>query len=366
MIKADYQDSITNLACSIRKYFEVDYKHNTIKEVDEVLDKVKPKNVVVILYDGLGFNILNRNLDKDSFLVKNCVRDYSSVVPCTTTASTTSMLSGMNPCEHGWLGWDLYIKPEDMIVTMFTNKLKDTSIDARDYNVIRKYYDYNTITDDINEAGKYTSKILFPFGEGAYSNIKDMNNRILSECKKTGKKYIYAYYEDPDYIMHEMGTDHIKVNKVINKINKATEELCSKLGKDTVVIVTADHGHLNSSSILLSDYEDFYNTLDGDVWVEGRMCAFKVKEGMHDTFRELFNKYFGDKFILKSKKEIIDEKIFGEGEEHKLFRDSLGDYFGLAISDKFFKYSIYSTDLKSMHAGFTEDEMRIPLIIISK
>ena len=39
MIKADYQDSITNLACSIRKYFEVDYKHNTIKEVDEVLDK---------------------------------------------------------------------------------------------------------------------------------------------------------------------------------------------------------------------------------------------------------------------------------------------------------------------------------------
>ena len=87
---------------------------------------------------------------------------------------------------------------------------------------------------------------------------------------------------------------------------------------------------------------------------------------MHDSFRELFNKYFGDKFILKSKKEIIDEKIFGEGEEHKLFRDSLGDYFGLAISDKFFKYSIYSTDLKSMHAGFTEDEMRIPLIIISK
>ena len=69
---------------------------------------------------------------------------------------------------------------------------------------------------------------------------------------------------------------------------------------------------------------------------------------------------------MKSKKEIIDENIFGIGKEHKLFRDSLGDYFGLAISDKFFKYSIYSTDLKSMHAGFTEDEMRIPLIIITK
>ena len=71
MIKADYKDCITNLACSVRKYFEVEYKHNTLKEVDEVLEEVKPKNVVVILYDGMGFNILNRNLEKDSFLVKN-------------------------------------------------------------------------------------------------------------------------------------------------------------------------------------------------------------------------------------------------------------------------------------------------------
>ena len=366
MIKADYNDCITNLACSIRKYFELDCKHNTIKEVDEILNEKKPKNVVVILYDGLGFYILNKHLSKDSFLVKNCIRDYSSIIPCTTTASTTSMLSGMNPCEHGWLGWDIYVKPEDLIVTMFSNKIKDTSIEARDYNVIRKYYDYNTITDDINNEGKYSSKILFPFGVGAFINLKDMNNRILTECKKKGKKYIYAYYEDPDYIMHEMGTEHSKVNKVINKINKSTEELCSKLGEDTVVIVTADHGHLDGRGILLSDYEDFYNTLDGDVWIEGRMCSFKVKEGMHNIFVELFNKYFSNDFILKTKNEVIEERLFGDGVEHKLFRDSLGDYLALGIGDKFFKYSIYSIDKKSMHAGFTKEEMRIPLIIISK
>ena len=38
MITADYNDCITNLACSIRKYFELDYKHNTIKEVDDILE----------------------------------------------------------------------------------------------------------------------------------------------------------------------------------------------------------------------------------------------------------------------------------------------------------------------------------------
>ena len=49
----DYNDSITNVACSIQKYFNVDYKHNTISDIDEMLEKYNPKNVVLILYDGI-------------------------------------------------------------------------------------------------------------------------------------------------------------------------------------------------------------------------------------------------------------------------------------------------------------------------
>ena len=60
MIKPNYEDSITNLACSIRKYFGLSTRHNGIKDIDTLLDDKKPRNVVVILYDGLGFNIMNR------------------------------------------------------------------------------------------------------------------------------------------------------------------------------------------------------------------------------------------------------------------------------------------------------------------
>ncbi|MBQ1651436.1 MAG: hypothetical protein II056_03340 [Paludibacteraceae bacterium] len=59
--------------------------------------------------------------------------------------------------------------------------------------------------------------------------------------------------------------------------------------------------------------------------------------------------------------------LFGIGkEEHELFRKSLGDYFALAKANKYFRYCEESVDLKSMHAGFTEDEMLIPLIVYYK
>ena len=70
-VKNNYNECITNLACSIRKYFELDYHHNTLSYVDELLEKKQPKNVVIILFDGMGSRILDRVLDKEDFFIKN-------------------------------------------------------------------------------------------------------------------------------------------------------------------------------------------------------------------------------------------------------------------------------------------------------
>ena len=359
----NYDDCIVNLACSIRKYFGLDYKHKTLADLDKLLETKQPRNVVVILYDGMGYNLVKRNIP-NSFFDEHMVRSISSVSPATTTASTTSVLTGLTPKEHGWLGWDIYMSPEDKIVTMFTNKLKDTEIPAADYNMAWRNYPYKTICEEIREAGKYQSKSISPYGECKYYDLNDMLDKVYYECKKEGKKYLYVYNEEPDASMHELGTDHEKVLKLFKIINDKTEEMCNKLDDDTLVIIVADHGHLNSESILLDDYPDFKETLDGDVWLEPRLCSFKVKD--EDNFKKLFKKYFSKDFELYTKDEVIEMNLFGDGKEHKLFRKSLGDYFALAKSNKYFRYSKASTLLKSMHAGFTEDEMLIPLIVFYK
>ena len=56
-VKNNYQECLTNLACSIEKYFDLTPKHNTLPYVDRILEEKKPENVVVILLDGLGSSI---------------------------------------------------------------------------------------------------------------------------------------------------------------------------------------------------------------------------------------------------------------------------------------------------------------------
>ena len=359
----DYNDCIVNLACSIRKYFGLKYTNNSLNDVDNLLESRQPKNVVVILYDGMWANLIRRIIP-DSFLAKNIVRDFSSVAPATTTASTIAMLTGLYPKEHGWLWWDLYIEPEDKIVTLFTNELKDTNIQAQDYYVGMKYYPYKTITDEINQNWEYSGMYISPYGDIKYESLQDMLDEIYNCCEKDGKKYIYAYHSEPDSTMHELGTDSEKVKELFEDINNKTEELCKNLKDDTIVIIVADHGHLNCEWILLDDYSEFKNTLDWDIWLEGRFCSFKVKD--EATFKELFQKYFSEDFLLYSKDEIIDMNLFGLGNEHELFRKSLGDYFALWYRNKYFRYSEASSNLKSTHAWFSEDEMLIPLIVYCK
>lgn len=124
LVKSNYNECLTNLACSIQKYFDLNAKHNSIEYIDKILNEKQPKNVVLMLFDGMGSRILERTLNKDSFFIKNKIKEITTVFPATTTAATTSIRTGLNPIEHGWLGWNMYIAPINETITLFLNSEK--------------------------------------------------------------------------------------------------------------------------------------------------------------------------------------------------------------------------------------------------
>lgn len=365
LVKNNYNECLTNLACSIRKYFSLDYHHNTIDYIDKILDEYKPKNVVTILCDGMGSNIIDRVLDKDDFLIKHRIKQITTVFPATTVAATTSMITGLNPVETGMLGWDSYYKEIDKVITTFLNCEKSDPNripldEALEYN--KKYMIRKSIVDDINEKGIYIGYSLFPFGDDAYKDLDGMYNSIFDKCMQDGRKYIYAYDINPDHTMHDFGSDSEEVKDIIKDINKRIELLCSKL-EDTIVFVVADHGHINVDNIYLNDYPDIVECLNQNTSIEPRAVNFFVKENKKKLFVKLFNQYFSNDFDLYDKDDIINSKLFGDGEENIIFRDELGDYLAIAKTNKTLLYGGNVAHV-SQHAGYCDDEIYVPLIVI--
>ncbi len=367
IVKNNYDECLTNIACSVRKYFNLPYKHKTFKYIDEILEKKQPKNIVIILYDGMGSRILDRVLDRNSFLIKNKYKEITSVFPATTTAATTSIRTGYNPVEHGWLGWDTYINALEKTITLFRETEKGKDKPCRQFLEYKEKFKPHFIADEVNEKGNI-AKEIFPFkieNGIVYNDLDDMLNKIKIETDKEGKKFIYAYDPEPDHTMHEYGSDSKEVKVLIEERNQKTEELVNKL-KDTLVIILADHGHIKVDNIFLKDYPKILQMQERTISLEQRTISFKIKEKYKDIFPKKFEEKFGKWFKLYEKEDVIKSKLFGDGKESPIFKDAIGDF--IAIAENSNKTIISEGDdiLLSQHAGYTDDEIYVPLIIIEK
>ena len=365
IVKNNYKECLTNLACSIRKYFELDYKHNSIEYIDKILDEKKPENVIVILFDGMGSRILDNILDRDSFFIKNKMKEITSVFPATTTAATTSIRTGLNPIEHGWLGWNMYIAPIDKTITLFKKCEKGKNNICEEFLKVKEKLVHDTIVSEINKNGKYYAIEIAGFNENKFENTDDMINKIEDETKKVGKKYIYVYDDEPDQTMHRYGADSEKVRDLILERNEKIEKLCNRL-ENSIVFIIADHGHIKCDNIFLKDYPKILDMLERTTSIEQRAVSFKVKDGLKDKFKKNFNELFGKYFTLYEKQEIIDSKLFGDGNQNELVDAALGDYIAIAETSNKCLLTDGDNALFSQHAGYTDDEIYVPLIVIDK
>ena len=97
ILMPNYNHSILNLITSILKNYEVETKYNTLEKIDKLLEK-KYRNVVLVILDGMGENIL-KNISLNGTFSKNKIDEITSVYPSTTTAAMTTYYSGKPPIE---------------------------------------------------------------------------------------------------------------------------------------------------------------------------------------------------------------------------------------------------------------------------
>ena len=401
----DYTQSLVNVTASLAAFFGITTPHPPLATLEQLLKNAARKNgrryrnVVLFLFDGMGCSVLEHHLKTSSFLRKHFICPVFSVFPPTTTAAVTSVETGLTPLEHGRLGWTLYFPELDKNVNVFTNTLKDSKEQAAPFHAGNRFIPCNAFykkqagaqTDEANGGGTgfYT---VSKFGTNKVNNSKEMFDEVFRLCTEEGGHYIYAYSEKPDSIMHVCGTGSIAAKACVCGINRSVQRFCRRLkqapaGGDTLVLVTADHGHIPVRNAELTSYPQLEKMLVRRPSIEARAVNFFVKPEYLSDFPRVFGecfktlfaadidadlkpqhgKTFDTKdadFLLFSKREALGMELFGTGTAHPSVHTSLGDYLAVACSSLTLVDSPQSNHFKSHHAGLTAEEMCVPLIAL--
>ena len=385
----DYSRCLVNLANSVLKEFGAETTADTLDTADRYLVRGY-KNVVLLLLDAMGTSVMEKHLAADGFFRSRLQDTFSSVYPPTTVAATTSVLSGLYPNEHGWLGWDVYYPELGKNVTVYRNtdqmqekkgavptvpdpqrglqwgpdSLAETP-PAAEFSAGFRYTPYRNILERIQDAGGLAYASM-PYMPPFPDSLGKVFARVRELCAEPGKKFIYAYWNEPDSTMHMTGTMSEKTHNLVISLEDAVKELASDLS-DTLLLITADHGHMDSRNLCILDYPEVLNCLVRMPSIEPRTLNLFVKEEYRNAFPEIFRRNFGEDFLLLTRDEVLRENLFGPGNGRPGLREMIGDYVALAVS----AVSVFNTHYEAQmmpggHAGLTAEEARIPLIVVEK
>ena len=263
------------------------------------------------------------------------------------------------------MGWDLYFEEIGENVSVFKNTLQRNGEPAAKYNVAHKYIPYKNVMQRIEKVkGRKSAYCVAFFSKYRVKSVEDICKTIYKLSKKRKKKYIYAYWNQPDHAMHGHGVTSPEAHKEILHINSEVEKLCGKL-KDSLIIITADHGLCDSVNLFLEDYPELYDMLKIPPSIEpGRAMSLFVKDGFQKDFKNEFNKHFGDSFRLMTKEEVFAENILGNGKPHPRTHGFVGDFLAIATTEKTLFTAREEHEFVGVHAGLTEAEMTVPFIAI--
>jgi predicted AlkP superfamily pyrophosphatase or phosphodiesterase len=365
IVYPDYTNSSVNLVNSLLRHYGCESFHNGIKVIDEVL-KQDHKHIFLIILDGMGTKIINNNLPKTSFLRSKHMMDISAVYPCTTVAATTAIQSGKTPIETGWLGWHQYIPDIDQDITLFINTNYHTGKRFTDCVVSEKYLAYESITTMIQKRGIKTAEIYPAFKQEGAASFAEACQRMAKIAQTDERSFTYVYWDQPDDTMHKYGCYSNETKNELMMIDQNLKQLSEIIGDDCLLLITPDHGMIDVEEVSLKQYPLILECLLREVSFETRCNNFFVKEDKLDQFEKEFKDHFPD-FVLMSKQEVLAKGLFGCGDIHPMVNKMIGTHIAMATGKRIIKHE-NNTDFsfKAHHAGLSEDEMIIPLIVLDK
>lgn len=363
------------------------------------------EHVVICLLDGLGLERYRESCDRYSFFdaLSTVGREtpLTSVYPSETAAAVTTLHTGRTPAEHGLLGWNLRLPEADLTCqslpfltreadygeTIDLGEATDGAVTGRDL------FDGEAIYERLAAAGVESEviipgRITGPHGDVAtagagvetVNTVGEFGLRVRRRLAASdGPSYHYAYWPEIDGASHDEGTRSDAYEAELAAVAGALEREFARLdpatARETLVLVTADHGHHDAdpgAAVDLTAYPEIWSNLathaDGrPVLPTGgpRNLQLHLADGTRETVRAAIRDAPFEARVLSGER-AIESGLFGPGEVSPKLRARVGDL--VVVPDRvnvWFDMEARKTEFVGTHGGQHPREMYVPFVAAS-
>ncbi|MDH5181060.1 MAG: alkaline phosphatase family protein, partial [Gammaproteobacteria bacterium] len=339
------------------------------------------RNVILFVIDGLGYDYLF-NQGAGSLLHQHCHSPLTSVFPSTTASAITTFMTGQAPLQHALTGWFTWLRELGCVTAVLPLRTRTggNNFDSTKINVA-KLYGHTPIFDQLEQPTYVVAPEWIIHSE---YNITHSGSAILSgfdsldQCR-TGitriikandqRKYVYAYWPDFDRYSHEFGNDSQRVADHFADLDEMFEQLVLELqGTDTLLLVTADHGFIDTVPervIHLQDHPVLQETLVLPLCGEPRTAYCYVHPDKQQQFLDYVRSELAYCADLKSAAEMLAENYYGMGEPHPELIHRIG-HFVLHMKENYVIKDRLPGETPfvqiGVHGGSSRQEMLVPLV----
>jgi hypothetical protein len=390
--------SILNLPASLCQWLGAPpLGHPTVQmsELDERAEDAQ--QILALLVDGLGWDAYrswNEALPADLQPVHDeaLLAPLTSVAPSTTSSALTTLWTGRSPAEHGFVGYELFLKEFGVVTNMITFSPMSagegpdllTTAGIKPVQMLRGARLAEHLEGAGVEVHAFIEKAFVhsPLSRmhfaGAsvhgYANLQDLWSRVsaLMESASPGRRLIWVYFSAVDTLGHRFGPAsqqvHSAYKEILASLKKFLRQDLSSTGKKgSLLLLLADHGQIHTPKnphFDLSQHPGLTRRLHMMPTGEHRLAYLYIRPGQTEAVREYIQRTWPGTFQLKPSSHALEAGLFGPGEPDPRALERMGDWIAAASGQAYLWWAASENKLLGRHGGFTRQEMLVPLLAV--
>ena len=328
---------------------------------------MRPRHVVVVLVDGLGWHQLRGH----AALAPNLLggRPVSTAFPSTTPVGLASLGTGMAPGGHGMVGAAFYLPETDAILhpLAWADDPHPQAVQP-ERTILESIAASGTRVRSVGpRAFAHSGLTRAALRGGDYAGADSVGER-LAQASAAGPEpgLTYMYWGDLDKTGHVHGVDSDAWREELRHVDSIIGRLRERLPQESVLVVTADHGMVDCSDA------DRINIDDGPlhqgvrrVAGEPRMRHVYTRQGAAAEVAATWAETLASAAWVLSREGVVDSGLYGAVEAD--YADRIGDVVAIArgrtalISPR---TDAMVSSLRGQHGSLSPDEMAVPLIVL--